>query len=52
MLTPYVIITRNENGEERVYTELSLIDIPREEKIKLAKAMYEVAGYKIVNHSF
>jgi hypothetical protein len=52
MLAPYIIITRNENGEEREYTELFLMSIPRSEKIELAKAMYEVDGFKIVNHSF
>lgn len=52
MVTPYIIITRNENGEEREYTELFLTSIPRNEKIELAKSMYEVDGFKIVGHSF
>ena len=52
MLAPYIIITRNENGDEREYTTLFLMSIPREEKIELAKKMYEVDGFKIVNHSF
>lgn len=52
MLVPYVITTQNENGEKREYTALWLDSIPREELIASAKEMYEVDGYKIVNHSF
>ena len=47
MLAPYIIITRNENGEEREYTTLFLTSISREEKIELAKKIADYLGVDV-----